>query len=227
MATSSWSDIREYINTITCFDHASLLSRTNLHYTTIPNIFPRWNGKKDREDISRIRDLHMYLHSTSLSLFKARISFHSLLFFTSFSDKSCRRSSARASRKWKLIRRISILPRIQSRINSAGFVPTTLRIDFRYRDVRTKGERIVHASSPSLPSPFVYFFRMDMIPCPDMIPGRSTEITRGSRYGKRFETAFVEKLGKRYLAARRNPITVEIGKGSFDLSSKDSRLKSL
>lgn len=64
-------------------------------------------------------------------------------------------------------------------------------------------------------------------PCPDMIPGRSTEITRGSRYGKRFETAFVEKLGKRYLAARRNPITVEIGKGSFDLSSKDSRLKSL
>lgn len=155
---SSWSDIREYINTITCFDHASLLSRTNLHYTTIPNIFPRWNGKKDREDISRIRDLHMYLHSTSLSLFKARISFHSLLFFTSFSDKSCRRSSARASRKWKLIRRISILPRIQSRINSAGFVPTTLRIDFRYRDVRTKGERIVHASSPSLPSPSFIFF---------------------------------------------------------------------
>lgn len=110
--------------------------------------------------------------STSLfsSLESPLFSLPFFFFFLPFSDKSYRRSSARASRKWKLIRRISILPRIQSRINSAGFVPTTLRIDFRYCDVRIKGSK----SNRSSPSPLVLgtfiFFRMDMIPSPDMIP---------------------------------------------------------
>lgn len=228
------SDVTEYINTATCFDHASLLSRTNLHYTTIPNIFPRWNGKKDI--FARIYSYLGFVTSictTPLLSFQASNlrSFHSLFFFfLPFSDKSYRRSSARASRKWKLIRRISILPRIQSRINSAGFVPTTLRIDFRYCDVRIKGSKSNRSSPP--PSPrfgYVYFFSNGYDPLPGYDPGRSTEIIRGSRYGKRFETAFVEKsvIRKRYLAARRNPITVEIEEGSFDLSSKDSRLKSL
>lgn len=113
--------------------------------------------------------------STSLfsSLESPLFSLPFFFFFLPFSDKSYRRSSARASRKWKLIRRISILPRIQSRINSAGFVPTTLRIDFRYCDVRIKGSKSNRSSPP--PSPrfgYVYFFSngYDPLPSPDMIP---------------------------------------------------------